>query len=153
MELFKQILEISAALLTPLIGVIGAVVLINQYRLQRFRWRLALYDKRYPVYLATKEFLIGIMARHNVSNDELYNFLRNSKDKEFLFGKDVKEYLEQLYLKGLDLQTVEKEVDQHPVGDERTNLVHQSSVIFKWFRGQYESVDKVFGEYLTVAKK
>src|SRR3972149_6415938 len=106
MVLFNRILEILSALLTPIIAVIGVIILIYQYRLEKFKWRLALYDRRYEVYLAITQHLSNIMAIHNVSNEELFNFLRKTRDKEFLFGKEIHEFIDQIYLKSVDLYTV-----------------------------------------------
>jgi hypothetical protein len=96
----EKMIETLSGLLTPLIAIITTAILVLQYLLAKRRWRLDLYDKRYPVYLSTKEYLSFIDQTANVTHEELTKFLRNSKDKEFLFGDDVKEYLEHLYNKG-----------------------------------------------------
>lgn len=153
MDIVKQVLEILSALLTPTIGVVGVVVLVNQYRLERLRWRLALFDKRYAVYLAVSRFLSNIMATANVTNDQLFTFLRETRDQEFLFGKEIHDFIDKLYLRGVDLDTVNKTLESTPVGEERNRLVDQSSKIFHWFRDQFAESRKLFGEYLSIDKK
>lgn len=54
-------LEISKSLLTPTLAAVGTVILILQYRLAALRWKLDLYDKRYPVYTATMDYIANIM--------------------------------------------------------------------------------------------
>jgi len=152
-ELLDCISKVSSALLTPVLAVVGTFVVVNQYRLQRWRWKLDLYDKRYPVFISTMEYISSIVQNHNVTNDLLFKFLRDSKDKEFLFGEDIKKHLENLYKKGLDLQLVEIELKPEPVGDKRSQMVKQSSEIAKWFSNQFEVTKRLFGEYLAIDKK
>lgn len=102
-DILNSIKEISTALLTPVLAVIGTWILVNQYRLERLRWKLSLYDKRYPVFLSTMKFIANIVRDHDVSNEGLMQFMRNSKDREFLFVDDVKNFMDELYKKGVDL--------------------------------------------------
>ena len=151
--MIKEILTVLSALLTLTIAVVGVIILVNQYHLERMRWRLALYDKRYPVFLKTMEFLGKIAAKHNVTNDELSIFLRESREKEFLFGKDVEKLLEQIYLNALNLYTIETELNSIPVGEVRNKKVTESSTLFNWFMAQFAICTSVFGEYLRVDEK
>ena len=153
METFRDFLTILSGLLTPTLGVVGAIILNNQYRLEKLRWRLALYDKRYPVYIKTMEFLSKISGAHNVTNDQLFAFLRDSRDKEFLFGEDVQKLLGRIYEKALDLNTFEATLNGLPVGDERTRRVEESSKAFKWLTEQFATCKATFGEYLKVDEK
>jgi hypothetical protein len=151
--MLDSIIKMSSALLTPVIAVISAIILINQYRLQKLRWRLDLYDKRYRVFLNTMEFLSFVVARHNVDDDSLTKFLRGSKDKEFLFGDDIKDYLDELYSKGLDLQLIETELKDTPVREEWNAKVKKSSQLFQWFTKQFEVSKRLFREYLAISAK
>jgi hypothetical protein len=152
-NILDTIIKISSALLTPTLAVVGAFILVNQYRLQKLRWRLDLYDKRYPVFINTMEYLSNIAQHHDVTDEVLFKFLRGSKDKEFLFGEDMKKYLEELYLKGLDLQLIEIDLKNVPVGKKRNQMVEQSSAIFKWFIKQFDVSKRLFAKYLAVSGK
>ncbi len=145
--------KVSASLLTPVLAIVGTFIVINQYRLQRWRWRLELYDKRYPVFISTMEYISYVAQHRNVSDEVLFKFLRESKDKEFLFGDDIKNHLENLYKKGLDLQLNEIELKPEPVGEKRNQMVRRSSELFSWFTNQFEVSKKLFGKYLAVDRK
>jgi hypothetical protein len=153
MQTFKEILSIFAAFLTPTIAVVTTIILVSQYRLEKMRWRLALYDKRYLVYQKTMQFLSEIYAKANVTNDELFAFLHDVRDKDLLFGKDVQELLEQIYLKAVDLNSIESELKHLPKGELLNNRVKDSSQLFKWFRSQRNACKEIIGDYLRIDKK
>ena len=91
------------------------------------------------------------VRHHNVSNEVLFKFLRGSKGKEFLFGENIKKYLEELYLKGLDLQLIQ--LKNVPVGKKRDQTIEQSSEVFKWFMKQFDVSKRLFAWYLAVSAK
>ena len=149
----EKIIETLSGFLTPLLAIIATIILVLQYFLAKRRWRMDLYDKRYPVYLATMQYLSFIGQHASVSDEELFKFLRNSKDKEFLFGNDVQEYLERFYKKGVRLNCLSKKLEHEPVGGERKRLVDEQSDLVEWFAQQFEVSKKLFGEYLKIDKK
>ena len=112
-----------------------------------------LYDKRYAVYLATMQFLSSIAQDARVNQEELFKFLRNSKDKEFLFGKEVQEYLELLCKKGVRLNYLRKKSELERVEETRIKLVDEESDLVEWFAKQFEVSKALFAEYLEIGKK
>lgn len=150
-------IETFSGLLTPMIAVTTALILYWQFRLEKNRWRLALWDKRYPVFEATRQYLSFIIINANITQEELYKFQRNSKDKEFLFGRDIREYLNELYNKGNDLiyhtrqiEALEKKDNKE---EKRLRLIDEQTELMAWFLKQVEESKKLFGEYLTIDKK
>lgn len=149
----SSLIQTFSALLTPVLGITGAIILILQYYLQKMRWRLDLYDKRYPVFQATMDYLSFIKQHNSLSHDEWYKFLRNSKDKTFLFGKDVQDFIQLLYNKGVDFQEIGSVLNTLPVGEKRSQAVKNQSELFKWFCEQFDKSKELFGDYLKVAQK
>lgn len=152
-EHIKHCVEISSSLLTPIIGIVASIILILQYLLARRTWRLNLYDKRYPVYLETMSFIASVVRDGEVNKEELLKFLRNSRDKEFLFKKDTRIYLNDLYKKGLQLMRVQKKHESLPVGEELNKKANEESELLEWFSKQFDYAKELFGQYLTVDTK
>jgi hypothetical protein len=146
-------METISAFLTPVLAITTGTILVLQYLLAGRQWRLSLYDKRYPVYLRTMEYLSHIGQRAGLKQDELMKFLRDSRDKEFLFKKDVQEHLGQLYSKGVALMTLGTMLEGDVPGDKRSELVDKQSKLLEWFSGQFEISKELFGEYLRIDKK
>lgn len=142
-----------SAFLTIVLSIIATLIIILQFLLQKDRWRLNLFEKRYKVYDDTMKFITTIVQKVNLNDDELYSFLRQTKDRDFLFGKEIREFLDEVYNKGNDLIYVIKKMEDVPVGKERDKLADQEMHLSKWFSQQYETSKKLFGEYLTIDKK
>jgi|ERR1043166_7759040 hypothetical protein len=145
--------KVLSSLMTPLLGIIGAIILILQYTLSKRRWRLDLYDKRYPAYLGTMELIAAVTQRGNISDDELRKFARGSSDKEFLFGEEIQVFMKTLHDKAVDIQTLNLELDACDTEIERKRLIRNRSQLCKWFGDQFQSARKLFGEYLSITKK
>lgn len=149
----KTYIDIFSALLAPVLGVGATTILILQYNLARWRWKLELYNKRYPVYLNTMGFISNITSGTGNNDQLLFTFLREARDKEFLFGKEIQEFLIELYKKGNELDTHQKVYKDLPVGEERSRRVDKAGEIKKWFPEQYDTAKKLFAEYLKIDKK
>ena len=143
------------------ISALGLWIGYLQYRLAKQRSdldlqrsKLDLYDKRYPVFLATIKYLEFIASCRNINNEELDKFKRISMDNEFLFGEDVQQYLDILYKKGHDFQIYHLELDDHTLPmEKRERLVKKQDELLNWFREQFKESYEVFKKYLAIDKK
>jgi len=144
-----QALHILAAAIT----VVGAILAILQYRLAALKWRLELYDKRYPVYLATMDYIAAVVRDAKIPLDRSFQFLRESRDKEFLFGSEVQEYLKELYKKGIELRSCQQTYESLPVGAERSAHVEKEAAILEWFATQFEECKTLLLPYLRIWQK
>ena len=130
---------ISGFLMLMLAFTTGTIIVL-QYLLAERHWRLSLYDKRYPVYLATKEYVDFIGDHASINDDELHKFLRNCKDKEFLFGEDIQEYLGELHDKGKDLKSqVNRLSDADRSKEEREAIIKKQEVLILGFLKQSDT--------------
>ena len=153
MECVEFIRELSAALLTPVIGVVTTIILINQYRMEKRRWRLDLFDKRYTVYRATMEY-VGSNMRHGQSNAEAQaNFLEGTRDRALLFDDDIQSILDEIWKQTIDLETHQAIFADLPVGEKRTEHVHAAAEIKKNLPKLGAEAHKIFGRYLKLKEK
>jgi hypothetical protein len=146
-------IEIANIIVTVILGIIATVILVSQYRLQRHNWRLALYDKRYPVYLKTVEFIASIVGSAHLSSEELTGFLRNVRDREFLFGEDIHEFIKSLYEHGVNLRACQEHLKVEPLGEIRDRRAEEEGEILKWFADQFKPAKELFGKYLKMESK
>ena len=146
----KDFVPLLSALLTPVIAVITTAILFMQHRIERQMWRLALFDKRYPVFLSAMSFIAAIVSQGTATDKDLSEFLRESKDRDLLFGNEVKEHLETLFKKGVDLMTHHKQMEPLPVGDERSKHASAICDLLLWFGDQYQATREVFYAYIKI---
>lgn len=142
-----------SAFLTPVIAVVTVVILVFQYRLARQRWVLDLFDKRYPVFLHTMEYLTA--ATDSLTHERLFQFVRETKDNEFLFQSEVHDFLELIRRKGVELITTQTLLKgpPSPNDQELEKLAHKEADLKLWFGDQFETARRVFRPYLNLDKK
>ncbi len=134
-------------------GVFTLAILYSQYRLQRLNFRLMLYDKRYAVFLSVMQYISSVLQNARADNDELMKLMRNSKDKEFLFGFEVGDYVQALYSKGIELNKVNYILASQHDRSIREKLVEQTTTLFEWFENQFEEAKRIFKYYLAITCK
>src|SRR4051812_16672252 len=93
------LVQVLAALLTPLIAVITTYIAIQQYRTQKLKLRHELYDRRFQVYKQTLEFIqYSVSCKTNsFSKERLDQFGAVKEASFFLFDNDVAVVLNELY--------------------------------------------------------
>ena len=133
-ELAKPLVEVLSALLTPLIAVIATYIAWQQHVMNRRQLRLALFEKRMAVFNGVIKLISAVVRQARVEIDDLYGFLTDTYGYEFLFGKEVKTYVDELY---------EKAADVH------ARMANEEECLF-WFCGQAEQARKVFAKYLSI---
>ena len=76
----KEIVNILSALLGPIIAAVVAYIAIQQYRLEKFKIRQQLYERRSTIYKAVMEFLSRIVQNANIEYEHIYKFLRETAE-------------------------------------------------------------------------
>jgi len=110
--------------------------------------RLDLFDRRYKVYDATRNFLGAIIREAKFTNSELFEFYARTSDAEFLFGADVVDYLGQIRKRAVHMQTAQQLFEPLPVGDERSRHVQAAHDDLSWLSDQITAMTKTFAPYL-----
>lgn len=140
-----------SALLAPTVAVLGSFIAYRQWRTAQNKLKLELFEKRFEIYSATTALLASIMGSGKAKDTELYKFLTATRDAKWLLSAPIAEYLERdLYHKAIDLQCLETELQNMPVGEERTACIRTQSEIKKWLLAQYEVLDEKFSPYLKL---
>lgn len=153
MQHIEFIRELSAALLTPAISIITTIILINQYRMEKRRWRLDLFNKRYTVYRATIEYIGTIMRLGKSSAEAQANFLEGTRDRELFFDEDIQNVLDEIWKQSIDLETHQVIFADLSVGEERAKHVHAAAKIKKNLPMLGTKAHKIFGRYLKLKEK
>ncbi|UCG54624.1 MAG: hypothetical protein JSV32_08635 [Dehalococcoidia bacterium] len=117
--------------------------------------QLEMYDRRLKVYDAISRFISETLQYGTTDNEKLIDMLRETKHAKFLFPKDddIKEYIDLLYQKGLDLEYKEKELNSESkvcTQERREQLVEESRKLKDWIKSQFDTVDKKFGKHLQL---
>ncbi len=143
---------IMSAFISPIVAIVVTYIAIQQYKLQKNKLRLDLFEKRYEIYKNAEIFINQIVVNGCVDSIEMQTFFLNTKDKYFLFGRDVNEYLNELYKNAIKLSELSFELEALPVGKERNEKCENKSKLFTYFCEQRKEIAKNFAKYLIVDK-
>src|SRR5882672_4688964 len=140
-----------AALLTPVIALAAVYIGFQQWRTNRHKLKLDLFDKRFAVYDATRNFIGQVLAGTHAPDTQTFEFLSRTRDADFLLDKGIADYLfKEVYHQALTLATLRSEMDGLPVGDERTRNVRCQREIRDWFLKQHDALYEKFSKYLRL---
>lgn len=134
-----ELIKVLSAALSPIVAIGAAVIAIQQNRTRKRQVRLGLFDKRYEVFVATMKLLSAAVSNANVTLDDLFAFLAATRTSAFLFGKDVQQYIDEVYDRCVDLH--------HKM---ETGVARRDNELMRWFIGQSDTAKEKFGRYLTM---
>jgi hypothetical protein len=116
--------------------------------LQKQGVKRELYGRRLEVYDRTMAFLAACVRDFRIDWPELIQFLRDTRDAEFLFEKDVVTFLGEVYRNASKHRTVSRARDQQS----RQEDVDRLNEIESWLATTaVDQAKTTFGRYLRVA--
>lgn len=138
----------------------GAIVLIaiftartawSQYSISKEKFKLDLFEKRFLVFKATRNFLSIILREAKISLDDIYEYRANTSEATFFFEKDIISYLEKIDNKALELWRLHEEIKDLPKGNERSEKVKNIGECLKLLTNELPAELKViFNPYMKV---
>ncbi len=138
------------ALLTALTALLALWIAYHQYRTNRSKLRLDLYERRFRVFDAVRDLLAIVGRDGALELKDVQGFVAGTSEATFLFGADIVAYIEELRLKAADLRRVHRTLANTalPVGAERSQAATEDAALITWFAEQFEESKKRFARYL-----
>ena len=150
-----SMLHIDPSLLYPaatlVLGVAVAFIGWRQWLLARHRFRLDLFEKRYKVYESARQFLAVILSRADFSDEDLRAFNIGTLDAVFLYPKHVKDYLQEIRCRALDMRLFQAQFTPLPCGEKRSKLVQKNHDESIWLNDQLTKLPDIFEPFLGFA--
>lgn len=148
----KDWIDIVAAVSIPVIAIIAAYIAWQQRKVNERRLKHELFGRNFLVYEAILDFIGSIVTSGEAKDENLYNFNKKTKAAKFLLGEDISEFINKIYNKAIDLQTLDAELEGLPVGAERSRIVRERGEIKKWIYHQFGELDEKFKKILGLEK-
>jgi len=137
---WERFVSVSAALLTPIIGFLAVWIAYQQHSTQKRQLKLSLFDRRWKVFDAVRTLIGVIIARANVTQDELRTFLTNTSGSEFLFGPEIQGFSKSIYDRAVELEMLRS----LPAPD-----AAQLQGVLHFFGGKTQEATELFGKYMA----
>ncbi len=152
----NSIVGVLSAILSPVIAFVVAYIAYQQHRINCSRFRWELYDRRLRVYKAAELYLVQVIREAKADHITTARFRNDASEVDFLFDKEVRDYVDQLYDKGLELVKTCWLLDGFdgksglPVGDKRNKAADEQAGILKWFTGQLRVSRELFTKHMRI---
>ncbi|MCX6303978.1 MAG: hypothetical protein NT040_03330 [Bacteroidetes bacterium] len=144
-------------IITTTLSLLTLIFLYKQYRNQRYRVKMDLFDKRFKVYSHVRKF-IWMGSQGGTKLEVVQEFLSNIPEHEFIFDNEgeIVKYIDDLWKKGLDLYHFQEDIknlNSYPVGShERDQLIEEKRPYREFFTREYEQVKYRFSKYLHLGE-
>lgn len=149
----ERVVQILAAMLTPIIAIVTTYVAVQQYRTNRLKLRHELFDQRIAVFNEIAEFLASVTQTAKAGLPQLHDLIQKTRDGHFLFGPNASAYVKSVYRKAVDLHYCETMLASLPVGTERTEIANRKRELLIWFGNQIEVARRMFANQLSLASE
>lgn len=152
----EQVIEISKALLTPIIAIIATYIAWQQWKTNQQKLNFEIYDRRLTVYEQVKKILSIILRDAKVTNEDLVKFRRSASEADFLFGEEIPRYIDQIYMRIIKLHRLNKQykdyTQEKPEGYDHQKIVDETHKELTWLAEQFDPAKELFKKYLNINK-
>ncbi|MBI5634483.1 MAG: hypothetical protein HZA15_13515 [Nitrospirae bacterium] len=146
--------EIFKTWLTPLIAVIAVYIAWQQWQTNENKFRLDRYDRRFKIYEDVRKIIGIIVQKGQATDEELLQFYQQTLEADFLFGPEIRLYINEIYNRGTQLQYWKKiycDFTQKPPPDyDHKKVCDGMRHEFDWIKDQIVPVKAKFKKYLDL---
>jgi len=134
---------VSSASVTAITALTVTYVAVAQHLISRHQYRLALFERRMVVFNSTMNMMASVLQSAKPSFEQVFQYLRETRDHEFLFGPEVGTFVNEVYKKAVQLNA------HNEMGSQ---AARQKAEVLNWFAAQMGEARKVFLRYLDFGK-
>lgn len=135
------------------IGIALGVALVawSQYRLERNRFRLDLFDKRFAVYASVLAFIKEASDKRAWPDEADCDFRSQIETSRFLFPREVTDYMTTIRKTIIDFAEQSEAVADTPHGDtDRPRLLKLRRESLRYLREEHTKVAAVFVPHMAI---
>ena len=144
-------IDISSALLTPVIAIAGIALGVFQWRLNKAKFRLEQFERSFSMFEAIRTYLVSILSAGYPAENSQREFLGGTSGSRFIFDKSISIFVFEIWEQSIDLETLHSELEGLQ-GNERTENIQKQREIKNWLGIQLKEMEKKFIPFLAVHK-
>lgn len=146
----KDWVDIFGALLTPVIAIAGIAIGILQWRLSEAQFRHQLFDKRFAMYEAARDYIGGILEKGFPVADSQSKFLKGTSGSLFLFDSEIGRYMDEIWSRSVDLESLHLDLSGGDEGSDRAEKLERKKEQKAWFDRQLREIEGRFSKRLSI---
>ena len=143
-----------AALSTLVVGAVALWIAYHQLRIERYRLRHDLSQRRLEVFVAVRDLLKSEVVSGPSSDAALTQFDLATASAPFLFGPDVTAFLAEVRSRYVEILGITDEQKDGAFPDDatRSERLEQRRRHRQWMREQLVDTQRVFKKYLDLSQ-
>lgn len=149
------LLQIVLGISTTVIAAYSVYIGRQQWKLNAYKLKHDLFEKRWNVYTATNDVIVCCVNGDDEAQRKTYQeFKRKRMDARFLFPKKLNDYLEKIDNAISELQAAIRNLKSESMrtnSPERSEVERQVNEQANWLRSQIETIVPMFHEYLDLS--
>lgn len=148
----QSIQALGPTVVAVIVAGIAGYIAWRQWRTAHDRLSFDLFERRFRVYEATRNFLITAIQQDQVTwNDyvALYNGIRGT---EFLFNEETRSYVMNISDGAYRAQALRSRLAREPNHPQADKLLDEEDKIVKFFSEQEDALENKFKPYLDLSK-
>lgn len=147
-----KLVELLSAFLTPVIAIVTTYIAVQQFRTNRFQVKLEMFERRYAIYDAIREFISEAVQSGDFQSKSFPIFNERTHDAYFLFSDEISDYVQLLREKAARLRLVNDKLHNRglPLGDERSKLAEEDHDLMIWFGHQFETSKELVRPFMRL---
>jgi uncharacterized coiled-coil protein SlyX len=134
--------------LTILVGALAAYIAFQQYRINRERFKLDLFEKRFSVFSAVRKLLSIVLRDAKADYTDLFEYRASTAEATFLFGNDITDYLAEIDKQFLRLHVTEASLKGEITPDVMNKMIAENQQALTWLTDQLPELKERFSPYL-----
>ncbi|MER8556514.1 hypothetical protein NKH37_30885 [Mesorhizobium sp. M1217] len=146
---WPQWAQILQALLTPVIALAVGFIAYRQWRTAHSRLVLDLFEKRLAVYEQTRKAVSFVNTHGRTSREAEFDLLGAMNSAEFLFGQDVRDYLDKMWERFVRLGAASAMIEGTEGEERRRQIELKSRFSMEITQFYYEGSD-IFSPYMRM---
>jgi len=144
LEKIKPLTDFFTALIPIVLSIFVILIAIQQYRTNRRKLKLDLFEKRYKVFDVTIKFIGDVVRSQNFEHQTGSDFLEGTRGAEFLFDAEIKLYIDEIWERAVNISVWAEDESTSTHAAERNEHM-------KWFVKQLREVDQRFKKYMQLS--
>ena len=120
--------QILQALLTPLIAIIATYIAYQQWNTNKQKLKMEKYERGLRVYQEVVKILRLIGRDLDPKLDDLLGFWVAVAETDFLFGPEIRQYIEEIFSHGLKLRSAKMQYHDFSQGPPPSGYSHNRVV-------------------------
>jgi hypothetical protein len=149
-------LRVISALALICIPIVGALIAWRQVQIQSVNLKHQLYDRRFKIYDATRDFLKDILRTAAVNDQAFATFVIATADASFVFDGEIRDFLKTIREHGAALLTFGPLVAQNlalgHAGPEHQNYVQRKYDALLAINSIFDQLEMKFLPYMQLER-